>query len=112
MTVKAGPTTTPTPTPDPGKAETTTKVKVKPGKVKRGKAFKAIVVVKSSESVTGKVKVKIDGKKVGIASVKNGRVVFKLNARLKPGKHKVKAQYLGTSELERSSDKAKVRVTR
>ena len=48
----------------------------------------------SDDDVTGKVKVMLDGKKLDTAKLKDGRVVLKMKANLKLGKHKIVAKYL------------------
>lgn len=113
-TPTATPTTTPTATPTPAeKSETVTKVLVKPRKVHRGDAFKVIVKVTSAAGeVSGKVKLKLDGKLLKVVKLKNGRAVLKVTKMLKLGKHKVVAKYLGSTTMLTSRDDVRLRVLR
>jgi Zn-dependent metalloprotease len=111
-TTTATPTTTPTATPTPAaKSATVTKVTVKPSTVKRGAAFKVIVKVTSDAgTVTGRIKLLIDGHKLDKATLKDGKAVIKVQRMLALGKHKVTAKYLGTDKLSRSQDDARMRI--
>ncbi|WP_310528951.1 M4 family metallopeptidase [Nocardioides sp.] len=107
------PTPTPTPTPTPSKASTTTHVKVRPARVERGEAFKVIVSVTSAAGeATGKVKVLLDGTKIGRLTLDDGRAMMRVEKFLKLGKHKVVAKYLGSATMLTSSDDVRLRVIR
>ncbi|GAA5134774.1 hypothetical protein GCM10023339_71770 [Alloalcanivorax gelatiniphagus] len=104
------PTPPPTPAPE-GKDTTRTKVKLKPAKVERGDTVKVVTLVKSrAGDPRGKVRIKVDGKKVDTVRLKDGRAVVKMEATFKPGKHKVVATYLGSRNFKRSTDDARLRV--
>ena len=49
--------------------------------------------------VTGKVRIKVDGKKIGTVKLKDGRAVLKVKRMLARGKHKVVAVYLGSDDM-------------
>jgi Zn-dependent metalloprotease len=103
------------PGPGPGeKADSTTTLKVKPRNPDYKEDWKAKVKVKAEGGVepTGKVKVFADGKKVGKGRLDDGKVVIKVTKNLKPGKYKVVAKYLGSSTVEPSKDKVKIRIKR
>lgn len=94
--------------------ETATKVTVKPKSPKARKAFTIVVTVKAAvgSKPTGTVVVKIDGTKVGTATVKNGTATITVKKGLKAGTHKVKAIFKGTDPYEDSRAKTKVTVKR
>jgi hypothetical protein len=60
--------------------------------------------VLSKKKVTGKVRVTIDGKVYGSVALKNGRAVLKL-PKLKVGKHRIRAGFVGTKLLKGSRSK-------
>jgi hypothetical protein len=93
------------------KADSTTKVKVKPSTPKAGKKVTFVVKVKADVKVTGKVVVKVDGKKYK-ATLKKGKAKVSIKKGLKAGKHKVKATYKGSDTVKRSTDRAKFTVKR
>jgi hypothetical protein len=96
------------------KAESTSKVKVKPAKPTAHDKFKVKVrvVAEGDVAVTGKVVVKIDGKKVGKVRLKDGKGTLVIKKGLKAGKHKLVAKYLGSDTVLRSKDILKFRVLR
>ena len=109
------PTTAPTPipTPAPGQVESTTTVKVKPKKPSYEENFKVVVKVEADGvTPTGKVVLRIDGKRMGKARVKDGKVVFRIKRDYKTGKHVVQAKYKGSDTVDNSKDRIRFRVTR
>ncbi|MFT4083838.1 MAG: Ig-like domain-containing protein [Nocardioides sp.] len=94
-------------------AATTTKVSVSPAKVAYGKASTAKVAVTSTDGTpTGSAVVKVDGKKVGKATLSGGTAKVKLPKTLSVGKHTVTATYAGDDSYASSSGSATVRVTK
>ena len=80
--------------------------------VERGDAVKVVAVVKSSAGdVTGKVRFKLDGKRIATVKLEDGRAVLKVKLVLARGKHKVVVVYLGSDAALRSKDDARLRVT-
>ena len=61
---------------------------------------------------TGRVVVRIDGKKVGAKRLDDGRVVLKVTKNLKVGKHKLVARYRGSDSVDDSKDKLTFKVVR
>ena len=122
VTLKAPTTTTPTPTPTPTVtptptpaplAESTTDVKVKPKKPSFRENFKVVVKVTSDDATpTGKVVIRIDGKRMGIARLEDGKVVFRIKRNYAIGKHVVQAKYKGSDTIDRSKDRLRFRVVR
>jgi Zn-dependent metalloprotease len=105
------PTATPTPTPTP--VDSTTNAKVKPAKPAFKQDFKVVVKVKAEGTVpTGKVTIKIDGKKIAAKRLDDGRLVLKVTKNLKVGSHKLVAVYKGSDTVEGSKDKLKFTVKR
>ncbi len=106
-TVKAAPPT------EPGKAESKTVVKVKPKKPSFGENFKVVVKVRADGAEPrGKVVLRIDGKRMGKAKIKNGKAVFKIKRDYKIGKHVVLAKYKGSDTVDRSKQRIRFRVVR
>jgi Zn-dependent metalloprotease len=99
---------TPTPT---DRADSTTRVTVKPGKPKPGKKITLAVKVKADVAATGKVVIKVDGKKYTV-KLKAGKAKVTIKKGLKAGKHTVKAKYLGSDTVKRSKDTLTFRVQR
>lgn len=96
-----------------GKADSTTTAKVKPRKPRFRQDFKVVVKVAADGATpTGRVVVRIDGKKVGAKRLDDGRVVLKVTKNLKVGKHKLVARYKGSDSVESSSDKLRFKVVR
>ena len=93
------------------KAESTTKVKVKPAKPEAGEKITFKVKVKADVAVTGKVVIKVDGKKRTVR-LKDGKAKLTIKKGLKAGKHKVKVKYLGSDTVMRSKDTLKFKVRR
>ena len=94
-----------------GKVDSTTKVKVKPSAPEAGEKVTFKVKVKADVAVTGKVKIKVDGKKYTV-KLKDGKAKVTIKKGLKAGKHTVKAIYLGSDTVKRSKDDLTFRVTR
>ncbi|GAA1922128.1 Ig-like domain repeat protein [Nocardioides hwasunensis] len=111
VTVNAAPGT---PTqPGAEAAASKTRVKVQPGKPRFKKSFKVVVDVKATGAdSTGKVVLRIDGKKVATKRLDDGRVVFTVNKRLKVGKHQLTVAYQGTKAVKASKATTKFRVVR
>lgn len=62
---------------------------------------------------TGTVKLFASGKKVGKGMLNSsGKLVIKVTKNLKPGKYKMVAKYPGTSAVQRSRDKVRVRISK
>ncbi|MBC2934334.1 M4 family metallopeptidase [Nocardioides sp. zg-1228] len=93
------------------KARSKTKVTVKPSRPKAGTKVTFVVKVKADVKVTGKVTVKIGGKKYK-ATVKKGKATVSIAKGLKAGKYKAKATYLGSDTVKRSTDTVKFTVRR
>lgn len=95
-------------------ASSTTTLRLKPARVAVREPFKAVVNVVSGEvdPVTGRVRLQVDGDTVSTQRLGNGRTVFRVTKRLKPGRHRVVAVYLGTAEVDSSRDRKVLRVTR
>ena len=114
--VCAAPGTTPTPTPTPTPApmsESDTVVKVKPGKRSYTENFRVVVRVKAEGTTpTGKVVLRIDGKRMGISRLKDGKVVFKIKRDYKSGKHIALAKYKGSDTVDKSKEHTRFRVLR
>jgi hypothetical protein len=94
-------TTTPVPPVQPKQATTTT-LKVTPKRLAAGK--RAVAVVRVSSRATGKVRIRVDGKAVRTVSVTRGRARVKLPA-LRVGRHRIRAEFLGTTALKPSASK-------
>lgn len=94
-----------------GKVDSTTSVKVKPGKPGAGKKVTFKVKVKADTAVTGKVVIKVDGKKHTV-TLKGGKATLKIKKGLKAGTHKVKVKYLGSDTVKRSKDTLRFKVRR
>ncbi|CUR60242.1 putative exported peptidase M4 [metagenome] len=105
VTVKAAPG-------EPGKVESKTVAKIKPAKPEFRENFKVVVKIKASETAKGKVVIRIDGKLMGKAKVKNGKAVFKIKRDYKIGKHVIQAKYKGSDAVERSKERIRFRVVR
>ena len=110
----APPTATPTPTPTPAPAVASdTAAKVKPRKPAFRENFKVVVkVVATGTTPTGRVVVRIDGKKVGAKALSGGRIVLKVTKDLAVGKHTLVARYRGSDTVGRSRDRLTFRVVR
>ena len=79
-----------------GVTSSTTTAKVKPAKPRFKRDFKVVVKVAAEGTTpTGRVVVRIDGKKVGAKRLDDGRVVLKVTKNLKVGKHKLVATLQG-----------------
>ncbi|MDZ5663984.1 Ig-like domain repeat protein [Nocardioides sp. S-58] len=90
-----------------------TKVVVKPEKPRYGQDVTVVVSVKArGAEATGKVVVRIDGKKVASKRLSDGRLAVKVTKNLRVGKHTVVARYGGSDTVEASRDKATFRVVR
>jgi hypothetical protein len=116
LTSAPDPTTTPDPTDTPSpsstampsptnpaavKSATTTTLKVRPGALRADRRARAIVTVASTAGVSGKVRINVDGKAYRTATLTDGKVTIKL-PKMKVGKHKVRAKFVGSTTLERS----------
>jgi hypothetical protein len=64
-------------------------------------------VVRSGAKVTGKVKVKVDGKVVKRVSLRKGKAVVKVRI-TRVGRHRITAAYLGSSLVARSASTARI----
>ena len=96
-----------------GMTASTTRAKVKPAKPRFKQDFKVVVRVKAEGTTpTGRVVVRIDGKKVGAKRLDDGRIVLKVKKNLKVGKHKLVARYLGSDSVEASKDTLRFKVVR
>ena len=93
------------------KVDSSTKVKA-PSSVKQGKTVKLSVTVTAEETPSGKVTAKEGSKKLGSASLKNGKATISVKG-LKPGTHKIKVSYAGDDATNASTSKTvKVKVTK
>ena len=92
----------------------TTRLSIRPGTLRPRQNFRVAVMVKAKRvaRANGKVVLRIDGKRVGRASLKNGRVTIKVQKNFRPGKHTVVARYLGSKHVKASQGSAKFRVRR
>lgn len=108
------PTVTPIPTPIPAPAVASdTAAKVRPRKPGFRDNFKVVVKVTATGATpTGRVVVRIEGKKVGAKRLADGRIVLKVKKDLAVGKHTLVARYRGSSTVERSRDRLTFRVVR
>ncbi|WP_282580292.1 M4 family metallopeptidase [Nocardioides sp. InS609-2] len=108
VTVKSGPGTPPT------SVGSSTHLKVKPRHPTYTQNIKGVakVMADNGSDVTGKVKFLLDGKKVRVISLDNGRAVIKIKKDLKIGKHKLVAVYTGSDTIRRSRDKVPFEVRR
>jgi Zn-dependent metalloprotease len=96
-----------------GMTASTTRAKVKPAKPRFRQDFKVVVRVEADGATpTGRVVVRIDGKKVGAKRLDDGRIVLKVTKNLKVGKHKLVAVYGGSDTVEKSRDKLRFKVVR
>ena len=111
----ADPTPTPTPTPTPPPAATKVKpvltVKVKPGRVvaTRTKAKLVIRVSATGSTPSGKVTVKVGGKKL-TGTLRNGKATVTLPAFKSKGKAKVKVSYAGDALTLSAARTVKIKV--
>ena len=109
----ATPTPTPTPTPAPETVDSKTDVKVKPAKPSFRENFKVVVKVTAEGTTpTGKVVIRIDGKRMGKGRLEDGRIVFRIKRDYAIGKHVVIAKYKGSDTVERSRERVRFRVVR
>ena len=110
MTVTNCTTTTPPPPTSIGSETTLT---IKPSEdLDFRQDFRAKVKVTADGVVpTGKVKLYVDGEKVGKGTLENGKLVIKITRDLPRGKHKVVAEYLGAGTVQESKDKVKITIT-
>lgn len=109
VTVKAAPG--PNPAPEP--VESKTDVKIKPKKPSFRENFTVVIDVDADGATpTGKVVIRIDGKLMGKAKVKNGKAVFKIKRDYKIGKHVIQAKYKGSDTVDRSKQRIRFRVVR
>ena len=94
-----------------GKVTSTTKAKVKPNEPKAGEKVKLKVTVTGENGVvpTGKVVVKVNGKKYTV-TLKNGKATVKVGT-LPKGTHKAKLKYAGDAYSEGSKTKVTIKVT-
>lgn len=99
---------------DAGPAASTTTLRLKPARVAVRRPFRAVTRVRSESvaPVAGRVRLMVDGRRVAARRLGNGRVVIKVTRRLKPGRHRVVASYLGTRDVAPSRDRAILRVKR
>jgi surface-anchored protein len=116
VSLASGAAPTPTQPPAAGKAVSQVEVKVKPKRLtpgKRGKVEVAVTVPQSpGAGATGKVVVRVGGKKIATGTVRaDGRTVVRL-PRLKAGKHRIKVVYKGDAGTEKSSTTQVVKVRR
>jgi hypothetical protein len=90
--------------------DSTTKAKVKPKHPEPGERVKLKVVVKAANgvTVTGQVRVKVNGKSK-IVTLANGEATVRLG-RFSAGTYKVKVTYLGSTSVERSKDTVRFTV--
>lgn len=96
-----------------GKAESKTVAMIKPKKPSFRENFTIVVKVAAEDATaTGKVVIRIDGKLMGKAKVKNGKAVFKIKRNYKIGKHVVQAKYKGSDTVDRSKQRIRFRVVR
>ncbi|HXH78787.1 M4 family metallopeptidase [Nocardioides sp.] len=109
------PSPTPTPTPVPSKFDTETLVKVKPKKPEFGQNFKAVATVDSlggGKTPTGIIKFRLDGKRVGVATLKDGRAVMWFKKNVAIGMHHMVATYKGDATHNFSRDRLRFWVVR
>jgi hypothetical protein len=86
------------------------KAKPKKIKAKKTKAKLAVSVASAAGAPTGTVTVSLKGKKVGSASVVNGKATVKLKAFAKAGKQKLTVTYSGSANFNGASKTVKVTV--
>lgn len=99
--VSTTPPTPPVPPSQPAKA-TTTKLAVTPKRVTAGK--RAVATVTVSSRASGQVRIRVDGKVVRTVTVTRGRARVSL-PRLRVGRHRVRAEFLGTTAWKPSASK-------
>jgi len=75
-----------------------------------GKAARATVTVSSAVRPTGKVAIYVDGVKKKTVKLAKGKATYKLAKKLKVGKHKVRAVYLGSAKHARVGKTVNLRV--
>ncbi|WP_310526854.1 Ig-like domain-containing protein, partial [Nocardioides sp.] len=87
------------------------RVKVKPARPEAGEKVTFKVRVTADVAVTGKVVIKVDGKKRTV-ELRDGKAALKIRKGLRAGKHTVTVKYLGSDTVKRSRDTQKFRVLR
>ena len=102
------------PTPTPTKFDTETLVKLKPKKPEFRENFKAVVTVESfgGETPTGTVKFRLNGKKLGAATLEDGQAVLRIKKNVAIGMHHIVATYKGDSGSWWSRDRLRFWVVR
>lgn len=107
------PITTPTPPPPPApKKSTASTIKVTPKRFTTNRRARVVVVVRPAKTVDGRARLRVDGRSVRVVTLKNGRATIRL-PKLRAGKHRVRAEYLGTGTWKPSKSKPRtVRVIR
>ncbi len=110
-------TATVTVTAGSSQAASTIKAAAKPKKVKKGHGFKVKATVSTASGVpAGTVQVFVGKKLLGTGTLKNGKVTIKVKPRkarkLKVGKNKLTAKYLGSDTVAASQATFKIRVKR
>lgn len=79
--------------------------------IRYGQANKVSVsVTGAGKAATGKVKLSLDGKALKTLNLSNGKASLSISAKTKPGKHTLKAQYLGSDKVKSGTATAKVNV--
>ncbi len=105
------PTPTPTPTPAPEAVDSTTMVKVMPKKPSFKENFKVVVKVDADGTTPdGTIVLRIDGKRMGIAKLEDGKAVFRIERDYFVGKHVAFAKYKGSDTVDPSRDRVRFRV--
>ncbi len=108
LQVEAG--TTPTPT----KADPVIRIKVKPGKIRAGRTDPRVVAIVrgDGEKATGRVRVKISGKKAQVVRLHNGRARLTFDHLNKAGRKKARVNYRGSDTIAAGHEKVTFRVVR
>ncbi|WP_122817880.1 M4 family metallopeptidase [Nocardioides pantholopis] len=100
----------------PGQVSSSTSADAKPGTVKAGKRFTAVVKVRATGAQpSGTVRILDRGRSVGRATLgSSGKVTIRLTAKKSwgTGKRTLVAQYLGSRAVKASQDTFRVRVVR
>ena len=104
------PITVAAPPPPPAPSKSTTTAKVQPQNPKAGQkvTLKVTVKAKDGSAVTGKVKIKVDGKTKTV-TLKNGKATVNLG-KFSAGSYKVTVSYLGSDTVLESKDTVKFTV--
>ncbi|HXH79948.1 Ig-like domain-containing protein, partial [Nocardioides sp.] len=93
-----------------------TVVKVRPGRLEHREDFRVVVQVTSiaedAPTPTGSVTIRIDGRRIDVGRLEDGRYVLRVTRNLNVGRHMVAATYSGDSVTMWNRDRQSLRVVR